>query len=180
MFCTTCNQMINVKRIEGLELGCLSSISWSGRLMLGHLKQHSNKYFSLVTHDLTVSMHTLLPLPCHILWCKYDAHVAWLYFLSFIDAIFILDGPLSAVLYILWVRILLFLFLFVDSDDQNLHTDQVGNAESMNRKRNSKICTHTRRSSDLTKHRGPNTWIATNISIRTWILLGQKRRFWIN
>ena len=31
---------------------------------------------SVVTNYLTVSMHTLLPLPCYMLWRKYDAHVA--------------------------------------------------------------------------------------------------------
>ena len=31
---------------------------------------------SVVTHDMTVSMHIFLPLPCHMLWRKYDAHVA--------------------------------------------------------------------------------------------------------
>ena len=46
-------------------------------------------------------------------------------------AICILDEPFSAVLYIFLVHILLFLFLFVDSLDQNLHTDQVGIAESI-------------------------------------------------
>ena len=30
---------------------------------------------SVVTHDLTVDTHTLLPFPYHMLWRKYDAHV---------------------------------------------------------------------------------------------------------
>ena len=38
---------------------------------------------SVVTHDLTVDMHTLLPLPYHMFWRKYDAHVASLYFYMF-------------------------------------------------------------------------------------------------
>ena len=38
---------------------------------------------SVATHDLTVSMHTFLPLLCHMLCPKYDAHVAWLYFYMF-------------------------------------------------------------------------------------------------
>ena len=45
MGCTTCNKMINVKQNEGLGLGCLSSVSWSGGLMLGNLAQHSNTHF---------------------------------------------------------------------------------------------------------------------------------------
>ena len=38
---------------------------------------------SVVTRDLTVDMHTFFPLPYHIIWRKYDAHVAWLYFYMF-------------------------------------------------------------------------------------------------
>ena len=37
----------------------------------------------VVMHDLTVYTHTLLPLPCKMLWLKYDAHMAWLYFYMF-------------------------------------------------------------------------------------------------
>ena len=49
----------------------------------------------------------------------------YLFFILYaLAAICILDEPFSAVLYIFWVHILLFLFLFVDSLDQNLHTDQ--------------------------------------------------------
>ena len=31
---------------------------------------------SLVMHDMTVSMHTVLPFPYHMIWLKYDARVA--------------------------------------------------------------------------------------------------------
>ena len=44
--------------------------------MLRHLEQHINPHLSVVTHELTVDTHTLLPLPYIMLWRKYDAHVA--------------------------------------------------------------------------------------------------------
>ena len=40
-----------------------------------------------------VSMHTLLHFPCHILWRKYDAHMASMYFICFIYAIFFSPRP---------------------------------------------------------------------------------------
>ena len=42
--------------------------------------QAAIKFSIVVTYDPTVSMYTLFPLPCHMLWRKYDAHVALLYF----------------------------------------------------------------------------------------------------
>ena len=38
---------------------------------------------SVVTHDLTVDIHTLLHIPYHLLWLKYDVHVVLLYFYMF-------------------------------------------------------------------------------------------------
>ena len=77
MFCTTCNQMINVKSNFRNGVGMLiifflvSNINaWA---FGNNIKIHIS---SVLTHDLTVSMHTFLPLPCHMLWRKYDAHVA--------------------------------------------------------------------------------------------------------
>ena len=43
-------------------------------------------FFILVMHDLNVSIHTLLPLSCHIIWRKYEGHVAWLYYIYCIYA----------------------------------------------------------------------------------------------
>ena len=39
--------------------------------------------YSVEMHDLTVDTHTLSPLPYHIIWHKYDAHVVSLYFYMF-------------------------------------------------------------------------------------------------
>ena len=51
--------------------------------MLGHLAQHSNTHVSVVTHNITVSMHTLLPFPGHMLCRKYEDHVVLLYVYKF-------------------------------------------------------------------------------------------------
>ena len=37
----------------------------------------------MVTHDMTLDTHTLLLLSYHMIWRKYDAHVASLYFYRF-------------------------------------------------------------------------------------------------
>ena len=36
--------------------------------------------YSVAMHDLTMDIHTFLPLIYHILWHKYDAHVACMFF----------------------------------------------------------------------------------------------------
>ena len=45
-------------------------------LCLGIWKKIAIHSSSVVTHDITLDMHTFLPLPYQMLWHKYDAHVA--------------------------------------------------------------------------------------------------------
>ena len=84
MFCTTCNHMINVKTNWRTGVGMLIIgflVSNINARILGTKSQYI--FSSVVAHDLNVVMHTFLPFPCHMLWTKYDAHVAWMYFYKF-------------------------------------------------------------------------------------------------
>ena len=76
MFCTMCNYMINVKNkwkdwCQDTDYLFPGQEDWF--LYIWH--KIAIHIFSVVTHDLTVSMHTLLPFPCHMIWRKYDAYV---------------------------------------------------------------------------------------------------------
>ena len=79
-----------------------SSISWSGRLSPGNLAQHRMTHFQCGNEWSECEYANTLPLPYHMLWSKYDAHVAWPYVYMFHICEFYFSSDLLFWVFLIW------------------------------------------------------------------------------